>query len=84
MSRATQIINLLYGSKLLGSFELVRGCTPRYRPVLCGFPQAKVSNDMLEAFEEQKARRTLKLSRKTEHLMSLTRISCTAMKQSIM
>lgn len=55
MSSATHISNMLYGSKLLSSFELARGSTPTLR----GLSQSKVSNNLQEAFEEQKARRAL-------------------------
>jgi len=57
LSRATYLSNILYGSKMLSSFELVRGYTPQ----LAGLPQCQVSTDLMAAHEEQVARRALRL-----------------------
>jgi len=52
--------NILYGSKKLSSFELVRGYTPQ----LVRLPQTQVSAELMVAHEEQVARRALRLVNK--------------------
>ena len=47
--------NLLYGSRIAISFELVRG----YIPSIVGLPQSKISDELLQAHQEQCARRAL-------------------------
>lgn len=60
VARATYLSNILYGSKTLSSYELVRG----YTPSICGLPQCPVKEELGVAHKEQQARRALKLLEK--------------------
>ena len=62
LSRATYLANILYGSKALSSFEMARG----YKPSITGLPKIKLTDDILEAHEEQQARRPLSLLEKSK------------------
>ena len=55
LSRATYMSNILYGSRTLSSFEMVRG----YTPSIAGLPQSTVTDEMNTAHQEQSARRAL-------------------------
>ena len=62
ISRATYLSNILYGSKSLSSFEMAR----EYTPAITGLPQIKLSEDIIEAYEEQGARRALSLLQRSK------------------
>lgn len=55
ISRATFLSNILFGGKVLGSFELAKG----YTPGLVGLPQTDTSQELVRAHEEQSARRAI-------------------------
>ena len=55
LSRATYLSNVLYGSRTLSSFEMVRG----YTPSISGLPQSRITEIMTCAHQEQTARRAL-------------------------
>lgn len=55
VSRATFLSNMFSGSRLMSSFELVRG----YSPSILGLPRTDVTQDLLNAHKEQVATRAL-------------------------
>ncbi len=55
LSRATFFANALRGSALFSSFELARV----YSPSCAGLPQTKTSKEVLDAYYEQQAKRSL-------------------------
>lgn len=55
LARATFLSNIFSGSRLLSSFELVRG----YTPSVLGLPKSSVTPELLEAYKEQVATRAL-------------------------
>lgn len=62
LSRATYLSNILYGSKLLSSFELARG----YTPSISGLPASNLTEQLVEAHHEQAARRALHIFEKSK------------------
>lgn len=63
LSRDTYLSNIHYGSKLLSSFELARG----YTPLILGIPKSPISDECFIAYQEQTARRAIKLLEKTHN-----------------
>lgn len=61
LSRGTFLSNILYGNKMLSSFELARG----YTPALVGLPQSPLSSALIDSHHEQVARRAISLFRKS-------------------
>lgn len=55
LARATFFCNVFSGSRLLSSFELVRG----YTPAILGLPPTVVTTELLQAYKEQVATRAL-------------------------
>jgi hypothetical protein len=63
IAHATFLRNLLYGSRILSSFEQARG----YQPSIAGLPVGFVTPDLRQAHAEQIARRTLSRLLKARH-----------------
>ena len=69
LSRATFLKNTMYGGKQLSSFEQARG----YRPSICGLPQLPVSAEILQAHEEQVARRAIHAFLRSHNTSSISK-----------
>lgn len=55
LSRATYLSNILFGNKILSSFELAMG----YTPAFIGLPKMSTSSELFQAHHEQNARRAI-------------------------
>jgi hypothetical protein len=73
LSHATFLRNLLYGSRILSSFEQARG----YQPSVADLPVGIITPALLQAYAEQIARRTLSrlLKEKDTSICSIIRFS---------
>lgn len=64
LSRAKYISNMLYGSRVVSNFEMVRGYTPRMQEL----PQQMITEELLPAHEELVAKRALRMVEKSKVL----------------